>query len=60
MYLPTWNLLSTGIAPASSSGIAIERVVGVLQETRIKFTKVNGRTKCILPPKEKKNYFPIN
>ena len=27
---PTWNLSITGTAPASSAGIAIDRVVGVL------------------------------
>lgn len=44
MNLPTWNRLIKGIAPASSSGIAIERVVGVLQETTIMVTIIGKLT----------------
>jgi len=35
----TWNLSINGMAPASSAGIAVERVAGVLWEKTINNTK---------------------
>lgn len=31
-YYPTWNLSIKGMTPASSAGIAVDMVVGVLQK----------------------------
>lgn len=41
IYSPTWNLSIKGTAPASSDGIAIDRVVGVLQHSKLQIEELH-------------------